>query len=318
MARDSSLWMGGVEKYMTEKFLKNAFSLSLTESSVISVKVIRNKFTGERASYAYINFDSDAAALMAMHRLTNKMVPHSQPPVRFQLSHASDKQTGNQYAEREYSIWVSDLPGNISEEEFHKAFSSRFDSIKTAKLFKEKDNKVYGFVRFTDMNDQRDALIHMDGFLGLGPKPIRVALAIPKRSLAEATNKLATKYSEMYESYDQSSNYGAYQGSNRPILVSSTAPTATGVRTLDDILDNDDSSADENEAAQDEYRVIDHSAPLNVDAMNTDYINKSNEVWDGIEKDRWLYNLDGDEGILPKFKKNNRKRAYEPTVDEED
>ena len=63
-----------------------------------------------------------------------------------------------------------------------------------------------------------------------------------------------------------------FQGSNRPILVSSTAPTATGVRTLDDILDNDDSSADENETGQDEYRVIDHSAPLNVDAMNTDYI----------------------------------------------
>ncbi len=64
---------------------------------------------------------------------------------------------------------------------------------------------------FSDMNDQRDALIHMNGFYGLGPKPIRVALAIPKRSLAEATNKLATKYSDMYESYDQSSNYGAYQ-----------------------------------------------------------------------------------------------------------
>ena len=48
------------------------------------------------------------------------------------------------------------------------------------------------------------------------------------------------------------------------------------------------------------------------------FFSKSNEVWDGIENDRWLYNLDGDEGILPKFKKNNRKRAYEPPVDEED
>ena len=60
--------------------------------------------------------------------------------------------------------------------------------------------------------------------------------------------------------------------SRGPILVSSTAAIATGVKTLDDILDNDDSSDDENGAAQDEYRVIDHSAPLNVDAMNTDYI----------------------------------------------
>ena len=136
--------------------------------------------------------------------------------MRFQLSHASSTQSGNQYAEREYSIWVSDLPENISENEFFKVFSSRFDSLKTAKLFKEKDNKVYGFVRFSDMNDQRDALIHMNGFYGLGPKPIRVALAIPKRSLAEATNKIATTYSDMYESYwtDNNaamSNYGTYQ-----------------------------------------------------------------------------------------------------------
>ena len=30
----------------------------------------------------------------------------------------------------------------------------------------------------------------------------------------------------------------------------------------------------------------DHSAPLNVDAMNIDYISKSNEVWDEMEKER--------------------------------
>ena len=41
--------------------------------------------------------------------------------------------------------------------------------------------------------------------------------------------------------------------------------------------------------------------------MNTDYVNKSNEVWDGIEQDRWIYNLDGDVGILPNFKKKKAK-----------
>ena len=65
------------------------------------------------------------------------------------------------------------------------------------------------------MNDQREALIHMNGFYGLGPKPIRVNVAIPKRSLAEATNKISTTYSDMYESYmDQNawSNFGKFQG----------------------------------------------------------------------------------------------------------
>ena len=93
--------------------------------------------------------------------------------MRFQLNHASAKQTGNQFTEREYSIWVSDLPTEITEEDFKKTFSTRFESLKTAKIFREKDHKVYGFVRFTDLNDQREALIHMNGFLGLGEKPIR-------------------------------------------------------------------------------------------------------------------------------------------------
>ena len=63
---------------MTEEFLKNAFSL-MGEDSVVSIKIIKNKFTGAPASYGFIHFDSDAAALMAMHKLNNKMIPHSAP-----------------------------------------------------------------------------------------------------------------------------------------------------------------------------------------------------------------------------------------------
>ena len=37
------------------------------------------------------------------------------------------------YSEREYSIWVSDLPIEISEEDFRKTFSTRYDSVVTAK-----------------------------------------------------------------------------------------------------------------------------------------------------------------------------------------
>ena len=41
--------------------------------------MIKNKFTGEPASYGFINFDNDPAALMAMHKLNGKIIPNSQP-----------------------------------------------------------------------------------------------------------------------------------------------------------------------------------------------------------------------------------------------
>jgi len=44
-----------------------------------SVKVIKNKFTGEHAQYGFINFGSDQKALMAMHKLNNKIIPGSNP-----------------------------------------------------------------------------------------------------------------------------------------------------------------------------------------------------------------------------------------------
>ena len=37
------------------------------------------------------------------------------------------------YSEREFSIWVSDLPSDISDDDFRKTFSTRYDSVVTAK-----------------------------------------------------------------------------------------------------------------------------------------------------------------------------------------
>ena len=47
----------------------------------------------------------------------------------------------------------------------------------------------------------------------------------------------------------------------------------------------------------------DHELPVNVDAMNAEFIARSEEVWESIEKDRWIYNLENDEGFVPNFKK---------------
>ena len=67
-----------LEPYMDEDFLRSSLAL-MGEDKVVSIKVIKNKFTGEPASYGFINFDCDPSALMAMHKLNGKIIPNSQP-----------------------------------------------------------------------------------------------------------------------------------------------------------------------------------------------------------------------------------------------
>ena len=104
-------------------------------------------------------------------------------PYRFQLNHSSAQASGNNtFSDREYSIWVTDLPDDCDDDSLLRTFSTRFDSIKTARVITDSSHgrKPYGFVRFSDQSEQRDALIHMNGFRGMGEKPIKVSMAIPK------------------------------------------------------------------------------------------------------------------------------------------
>ena len=67
-----------LESYMDESFLQSALE-KIGQNNVISIKVMRNKFTGEPASYGFVNFDNDHQALMAMHKLNGKVVPNTNP-----------------------------------------------------------------------------------------------------------------------------------------------------------------------------------------------------------------------------------------------
>ena len=96
---------------MVHEFLHQDAFKSLGEDEVIKVEIVRNKFTDLSSGYALIQFDTDASALMAMHKLNGKLVPNSQPPIRFQLNHSSAQAMGNNlFKEREFSIWVTCPP----------------------------------------------------------------------------------------------------------------------------------------------------------------------------------------------------------------
>ena len=59
--------------------------------------------------------------------------PFAFQPVRFQLNHSSAKGSGQAYADREFSVWVADLTGDVTEEDLAKTFNTRFESVKSVK-----------------------------------------------------------------------------------------------------------------------------------------------------------------------------------------
>lgn len=146
-----------------------------------TVRLMRNKYTGEPAGYCFVNFHSDEQAIDAMHKLNGKPIPGTNPIVRFRLNSASNsnKLPGN---EREFSVWVGDLSSEVDDYSLYRAFSNKYSSIKTAKVILDSSgfSKGYGFVRFGVEEEQKSALFLMNGFVGLGSKPLKICNAVPK------------------------------------------------------------------------------------------------------------------------------------------
>jgi len=132
---------------MDEEFiLKCLNAMGETYSGVISIKVVKNKFTGQHAGYGFINFVNDNYALTTMHKLNGKVMPNTNPQVRFKLNHNSMQKGGT---EDNHSIWVGDLSAEVDDYQMYKFFSVRFPSVKSARVMlddngysKGKCNKV--------------------------------------------------------------------------------------------------------------------------------------------------------------------------------
>lgn len=175
-----------LEPYMTENFVISAFHKMGEQPQ--TVRLMRNKYTGEPAGYCFVNFLSDDQAVNAMHKLNGKPIPGTNPVVRFRLNSASNsnKLLGN---EREFSVWVGDLSPEVDDYNLYRVFSNKYSSIKTAKVILDSSgfSKGYGFVRFGAEEEQKSALYEMNGFIGLGSKPLKICNAVPKPKSTSAT-----------------------------------------------------------------------------------------------------------------------------------
>lgn len=222
----TSLWMGDLDGYMDEAFISSAFAAM--GEAVVSVKMIKNRATGSPAGYCFVDFGDYTVSQKVMTKLSGLPIPGSNPIKRFKLNWATyGKDSFTQGPE--YSIFVGDLSPDVTDNALQEFFQRKFPSCKAAKVVLDTagNSRGYGFVRFTDEMEHRQAMIDMQGAVGCGSKPLRVSAATPKRpqtstaastsayssSSAAAAAATATANQQYMQQYQQYQQYlAAWQG----------------------------------------------------------------------------------------------------------
>jgi len=316
---------------MDEEYLTKAFN-AMGEENVVSIKVIKNKFTGQVAGYGFVNFSNDQQALTAMHRLNGKIMPYSQPPTRFKLNHNSNRLLPG---ERNFSVWVGDLTPEIDDLQLYRFFSARFKTIVSAKVVLDETgtSKGFGFIRFGNEIEQQTALTSMQGISGLGGKPIKVSIAVQKNRDtqqqhqqphhqpqsygavgAEAAAGYSADYYSQYSQYwTQVAAWQQYQqyyqagytqdgtavdGSGAAPPLPPTAASGTAVAEISvgapgsEVIKLDLEDPTAYLFEGNPAESVEHSQPLDYTKLNRKFISQSEDLYDSIDEAGWWYTLD--------------------------
>lgn len=291
---------------MTENFILAAFR-KMGEDP-LTVKLMKNKFSGEPAGYCFVSFVTDETAVNAMHKLNGKPIPGTNPIVRFKLNSATTSQNKALLADREFSVWVGDLSSDVDDYNLYRVFSAKYQSIKTAKVIMDDSgfSRGYGFVKFGLEEEQKSALYEMNGYIGLGSKALKICSAVPKPkdgsappvAPPSAATIVQQYYSQVY--YDQYSQYwqqqgytGGYDGSQQvdpsayysqqaapippsPAVIPSQAPSYAAPHSYSNKFDNDD-----------DYELVDHNIRIDVEKMNRETVDMERNFYDSLESSKW-------------------------------
>ncbi|KAH7517949.1 hypothetical protein FEM48_Zijuj09G0118600 [Ziziphus jujuba var. spinosa] len=175
-----TIWVGDLHHWMDESYLHGCFAHT---GQVFSVKVIRNKQTGQPEGYGFVEFYSRAAAEKVLQSYNGTTMPSTEQPFRLNWATFSvgDRRTE---AGSDLSIFVGDLAADVTDTMLQETFATRYSSVKAAKVVIDSNtgrSKGYGFVRFSDENERSRAMTEMNGVY-CSSRPMRIGVATPKKS----------------------------------------------------------------------------------------------------------------------------------------
>nr|GMD90417.1 polyadenylate-binding protein rbp47 [Ipomoea batatas] len=150
---------------------------------VLSVKVIRNKQTGQSERYGFVEFNSHASAEKVLQSYNGTMMPNAEQAFRLNWAGFSTGEKRAADPGSDLSIFVGDLAPDVTDTLLSETFASRYSSVKGAKVVVDANtgrSKGYGFVRFGDENEKSRAMTEMNGVY-CSSRPMRVGVATPKK-----------------------------------------------------------------------------------------------------------------------------------------
>ncbi|RWW79437.1 hypothetical protein BHE74_00012281 [Ensete ventricosum] len=174
-----TLWVGDLQYWMDENYLYSCF---VHTGEIVSVKVIRNKQTGQSEGYGFIEFVSRAAADRILQTYNGQMMPNSEQAFRMNWATCG---AGEKHGDgADYTIFVGDLAADVTDYLLQETFKNHYASVKGAKVVTDRltgRSKGYGFVNFGDLNEQTRAMTEMNGVY-CSTRPMRIGAAANKKS----------------------------------------------------------------------------------------------------------------------------------------
>ncbi|XP_006361746.1 polyadenylate-binding protein RBP47B' isoform X1 [Solanum tuberosum] len=174
-----TLWIGDLPYWADESYLHSWFAHT---AEVLSIKVIRNKITGQPEGYGFVEFGAHPVAERILQSYNGTQIPGTE--LTFRLNWASFGIGERRDAGPEHSIFVGDLAPDVTDYLLQETFRTHYPSVRGAKVVTDPNtgrSKGYGFVKFADETERNRAMTEMNGMY-CSTRPMRISAATPKKS----------------------------------------------------------------------------------------------------------------------------------------
>ncbi|KDD73151.1 hypothetical protein H632_c2480p0, partial [Helicosporidium sp. ATCC 50920] len=172
----------------------------------MSVKLIRNRSSGQSEGYAFLEFSSPEAAANVLALFNGQVIPGTDQIFRLNWAAYGVGKTAS--AGEDHSLFVGDLAPDVSDLILQEYFRQFYPSVRSAKACIVKAgvctggqvitdtntgrSKGYGFVRFSLESERDRALTDMSGQY-LSNRPIRVSLATARKNAGSSGGAQASQ-----------------------------------------------------------------------------------------------------------------------------